>query len=341
MDYNAYGRQLTDEQMASPTFLIVLGCHRSGTSMLASIFHDLGGKLPKNLLRPSLTNKRGFNESWHWVLANEELLKKMQLTWDSPLPSSQIIESKSFIEKNTDFVIESLKSGFEKNLSSSDKLIIKDPRICRTFPIWERAICEMNFSYNVFLPVRHPFEVINSLGKRDEIEPIHACYIWLWNVIESLISTAHLSPKFVIYEKVLENPTSYLPSILDCEVPPRSINKIEKSLNHNQDSKNLFSKSEEPFMFAYRLYEKILLLNKPNQELIDFVRSFRLHVLHQSTFITRELKRINVGLRKSAIKRKLSSSHKKKKIPIAASKSSEKKDAKHTEKFSFIRKYFK
>ena len=309
--------------------------------MLASIFHDLGGTLPTNLLRPSLTNTRGFNESWHWISANEEILKKMNLTWDSPLPSSPIIESNSFIEKNTDLVIQSLKSGFEKNLGSSCQLIIKDPRICRTFPIWESAVCEMKFSYNVFLPVRHPFEVISSLGKRDGMKPIHGCYIWLWNVIESLIFTSHLSPKFVIYKYVLENPSSYLPNILDCKLPSKSIIKIDKSLNHNQDSKNIFSKKEEPFMLAHRLYKKIILLKKPDQELIDFAKSFRLHILQQSTFFTRDIKKINLGLKRTVRKQKSNCSHKKRKITIAASKSFEKKDDKHTQNLNFIRKFFK
>ena len=51
-----------------------------------------------NLLRPSLSNVSGFNESWYWVQTNDKILRKIGLEWDSIVPTPKSIESDSFIE---------------------------------------------------------------------------------------------------------------------------------------------------------------------------------------------------------------------------------------------------
>ena len=100
--------------MLPPVVWLVLGCHRSGTSLFSSILNELGGKLPSNLLRASLTNIRGFNESWHWVHTNDLILKRMGLTWDSIVPTTKCIESQSFVDSQKKICYQSISSGFSE-----------------------------------------------------------------------------------------------------------------------------------------------------------------------------------------------------------------------------------
>ena len=61
---------------ASPcTVVPILGMHRSGTSMLASILSVLGVKLGPHLLPPNLDNPLGFFEDRFFLQTNIALLK--------------------------------------------------------------------------------------------------------------------------------------------------------------------------------------------------------------------------------------------------------------------------
>jgi hypothetical protein len=267
---------------------LVVGCHRSGTSLFSSILRELGGKLPSDLLRPSLSNIRGFNESWHWVRINDLILKRMGLTWDSIVPTSKCIESQSFIDSQKKYVTKAFLEGFPQNDRFESPLVIKDPRICRTFPVWERALVEMGSNIKIFLPVRHPFEVIQSLVLRDGFTPQKACYIWMWNLIEALIFTVKHNPTVIIYDKLILDPANYLTDIFGYNVPENTIQKIDSKLNHNKLAKNLFPLEEEPFRTAMDLFDQIYNLKTPSRNLVVFCEKIRYH----SQFVVNFEKRI-------------------------------------------------
>lgn len=280
---------------------LVLGCHRSGTSLFSSILSELGGALPSNLLRPSLSNVSGFNESWYWVQTNDKILRKIGLEWDSIVPTPKSIESDSFIESQKKYVIEAIRKGLNGKPSSDSPLIIKDPRICRTFPIWEKAFLEMGLKFKIYMPVRHPFEVIQSLVVRDNLEPKKACYIWLWNFMESLIFSKNRGPKFVIYDKILRDSTNYLSGIFGEELPKSVHKKINIKLNHNSTAKSLFSRNAEPFRTALELYEEILEAKIPTNELIVFCEKIRFHSQFSCESVERSNSKIIKGYEKNLL----------------------------------------
>ena len=128
----------------------------------------------------------------------------------------------------------------------------------------------MGLKFKIYMPVRHPFEVIQSLVVRDNLEPKKACYIWLWNFMESLIFLKNRGPKFVIYDKILRDSTNYLSGIFGEELPKSLFMKINIKLNHNSTAKSLFSKNAEPFRTALGVYEEILEAKIPTNTVIDF-----------------------------------------------------------------------
>lgn len=275
-----------------PDVWLVLGCHRSGTSLFSSILSELGGVLPSNLLRPSLSNINGFNESWYWVEANDKILRKIGLEWDSIIPTPKSIESISFIDCQKKHVIEAITKALNGKPISELPLIIKDPRICRTFPIWEKAFLEMGLKFNIFMPVRHPFEVVQSLVVRDNLEPTRACYIWIWNLVEALIFSKGKTPRFIIYDKILMDSKNYLSEIFGKELPKSVHEKINIKLNHNRTARSLYSRDAEPFRTAIDLYEEILESKIPQNELIIFCEKIRFH----SQFSCESVERINTKI---------------------------------------------
>ena len=267
--------------------------------MLASLLAQKGASLPCELLRRSLTNTKGFYESWHWVNANDQILKDIDLRWDSTVPSPKFIETESFIRSKKGLIIKSIRKGFSDHSDMKVPLIIKDPRLCRTFPIWEKALQELKIKMNLLLPVRHPFEVIHSLVLRDNFSPIDACYIWIWNVVESIIFSKKQSPRFVLYEKVLENPIKYLSEVLSDDVDESFSNLVDSNLNHNSMAREYYNKKQEPFLTAMNLYERIQDSWKPTLELIEFCTQLRFHSQFVIANEKKRNKRIINGLLKN------------------------------------------
>ena len=275
---------------------LVVGCHRSGTSLFTSILKHLGGNLPSNLMRPALSNVKGFNESWYCVQANEIILKRMGLEWDSIVPTPKSIESKSFIDSQKKNVLDAIRLGFPQNNELEGPLVIKDPRMCRTFPIWEKSLMEMRSNVKIFLAIRHPFEVIQSLGSRDGIHPDKACYIWIWNVFESLIFTKKSNPRVIIYDKLILNSQKYLTEVLGTIISEDVEKKIDRKLNHNKSARRLFPVDKEPFRTALDVYDNLYNSICPSKDLIVFCEKIRSHSLFVGNFEKRVYKRRYKGL---------------------------------------------
>ena len=271
--------------------------------MLSSILHDSGCVLPSDLLRPSLTNTKGFYESWHWVNANDKILKVIGLKWDSVTPTPKAIETGSFIKSKKDLVIQSIVSAFS-DCTDLDVPVIKDPRICRTFPIWENALQELGFKMKLLMPIRHPFEVIHSLVLRDGLSPLESCYVWIWNVVESIIFSKEQVPKIVLYDKVLQNPTTYLSKILPDVVDEKSSRLVDNTLNHNSKARGYYNKNQEPFLTAIDLFEKIQESPTPSLELIEFCTKLRFHSQYVAAKESRKNKRMIQGLLKNSFREK-------------------------------------
>jgi hypothetical protein len=64
-------------------WVLVIGMHRSGTSVVAGVLHDLGLSLPRDLLVGGEDNP-SHNESSALTKANEAILGILGGSWDSP-----------------------------------------------------------------------------------------------------------------------------------------------------------------------------------------------------------------------------------------------------------------
>ena len=114
--------------------VIVLGMHRSGTSLLAGICNFLGADLGAELIPAAEDNPRGFWENREVVEFHDEVLKKLNRNWDSVLPVP-----KDWWQ-SADFVAEENRlSGLLDRLFSTDEIwAVKDPRLCLLLPLSPR-----------------------------------------------------------------------------------------------------------------------------------------------------------------------------------------------------------
>lgn len=183
------------------TALVVLGMHRSGTSALMGSLELAGVYLGRNLTPPASDNKKGFFEHDEVWRIHDELFSKLGMSsanihsmpanWENAPPAN---ETKA-----------RLLAILENDMANRPLWGIKDPRLCRFFPLWPDVLRSLNARPAVILALRHPAEVVASLVARDHLEPIHALVLWLRYTLEAERASRGLQRAVQLYPNLLTN----------------------------------------------------------------------------------------------------------------------------------------
>ncbi|GFE75524.1 hypothetical protein [Novosphingobium sp. TCA1] len=186
---------------ASRTCVLVLGMHRSGTSIFARIASLLGCDLPGNLMGASEGNHHGHWESNAVVTLNDQLLASAGSHWDDWLPMNAAWNASSVRENFFERAVDVLREEY----GNSPLFVLKDPRICRLTPFWMDTLEEFGVQTVVAMPIRNPFEVAASLGARDGSQQGLGLLLWLRNALEAEKATREVPRLIFSYEQVLED----------------------------------------------------------------------------------------------------------------------------------------
>ena len=152
--------------------MFVTGCHRSGTSLLASLLHaafgfDLSPNKPH--LKAQIDNPRGFFESKRIVKLNDELLSLLGAEWHRPPLLAPEWSSQSFISTFAPW-----RSGLA-DYALSTRWIDKDPRLCITYPAYLHLLLKR---VPLAAVIRHPLAVAGSLFARDGMPLEQGLALW-------------------------------------------------------------------------------------------------------------------------------------------------------------------
>lgn len=137
---------------------IVIGCHRSGTSLVAKSLAKCNIHMGDNLLPPNRWNPDGYFEDAVVVNFNDTILKKNGATWASP-PKTLKYSSED---------VEWVKNLIdERRRKYGDMWGIKDPRLAIVWDVWEEAIKEKKVNPKIIWAIRDPIGTIRSILKRE------------------------------------------------------------------------------------------------------------------------------------------------------------------------------
>lgn len=187
--------------MAHPPLILLLGMHRSGTSLLGSLLKALGVGMPGQLLAGDQHNPEGYFERDDITELQEQLLRELGRTWTSPsgslplpqnwldLPSTQRVEA-------------SLQALLEAEvIGQSGAWAIKDPRCSLLLPLWRRLCSNLQIPLMLIASVRDPAEVMVSLLRRDAestgMTPWRAQQLW-WHHNRRLLLDATGLPLLIV-----------------------------------------------------------------------------------------------------------------------------------------------
>jgi len=228
---------------------MVLGMHRSGTSMLSGLLvNGMGYNVGKPLIGASFDNPKGFFELRTAVLQNDEFFRKQHVYWGSGVVNYDYQKALKMKESG-EVTFEEGKMALDVlNNPSNTPWLQKDPRMCITLKTW---LPLLKTEPAVVFTYRHPLEVAMSLEKReDDFDLEHGLRIWIAYNMRAVQNMAGLCRVLSSNEAVLANPLEEVQRISDeltskCHVPapPTNITQtivekfIDPKLQHNKNKR--------------------------------------------------------------------------------------------------------
>lgn len=174
--------------------IVILGMHRSGTSVLTGLLNILGCYPGADMMLPAKDNPKGFFENIKIHNLNEKILYENDSAWDDSLFSADQISL-----KNKQEYVQQAKNIILEELKYANKIIIKDPRICILFSIWEEALTTLNIKIKTIILYRSPMEVALSLKQRNDMPIEQGLLLWSQYFFQSEQTSRQTKRLFIEY----------------------------------------------------------------------------------------------------------------------------------------------
>jgi len=192
--------------MPSSRAVIVLGMHRSGTSLLTRGLQSLGVVLGDDFLDSRPDNPTGYWEDRVIVGLNERLLREFELTWESISLITQAQWQSPAVEDLRREAVEHLRLHFLPHGLWG----FKDPRIVRLLPFWRSVLQALDVDDRYVIAIRNPLSVAASLWNRQSISATTSHLMSLVYLVPYLDEIAARTFIVVDYNLLLANPREQL-----------------------------------------------------------------------------------------------------------------------------------
>jgi len=178
---------------------LVLGMHRSGTSATAQLLALAGAHLPQNVMPGDRHNVQGYFEPWKIAVFNDRRLRAGGGAWDDvfayphrPLPRRK---ERGWLNQAA--------ALFAEEYGEARLPLLKDPRVTVLLPFWRAVFDDLEIAPRAVIPVRHPFAVAGSLGRRDGFAVEKSLLLWSAYMLAAEAYTRDLPRVFVGYDQML------------------------------------------------------------------------------------------------------------------------------------------
>lgn len=179
--------------------LIILGMHRSGTSVLARLLNLMGVYFgPEGISTgANKENPKGFWERRDVRVLNDYVLHSIDCDWDRVLgfDASKLPDAvaSDFTKRASRLVLE---------MDAHRPWLLKEPRLCLLLPMW-RKVLEMPVCVHIF---RNPVEVAASLRTRNGIPMKAGLALWEKYVRSATNASSGLPDVVVLHRQLMQEP---------------------------------------------------------------------------------------------------------------------------------------
>ncbi len=207
----------------APEGVVILGMHRSGTSLITRLVNLLGPAVcrDEDLLLGGTMNPRGHWESKSLLRFNDRLLRELGGSWFCP-PLLDQNETSQLLRRHASDGLATLQAAHPRR-----PWVWKDPRTCVLLPFWS-AVLEQRVAY--LLVVRHPFEVSDSLARRNRFTPLFSLALWERYTRQAMLGAAGRAVMVCTYDGVLADPVAWCERVVafmsELGMPTRAVDRV-------------------------------------------------------------------------------------------------------------------
>src|SRR4030042_1062612 len=182
--------------------------HRSGTSMLTRCLSLMGLSLgPEHLLMPPQPEQpSGYWELEPLTTENDRLLAVLGGAWDKPPLLAP--------EWPDQFDAFTGAMKLRHLFPAQESWVWKDPRNCLLLPYWRRGLAGLRLRPVAVFIHRHPLDVIASLRRTRDIEPVLARQLWTHYNQSALGAMEGMPVAVVSFERLVEDPVTGLAGLV-------------------------------------------------------------------------------------------------------------------------------
>lgn len=204
------GDHASTRTTSSRPIVLVLGMHRSGTSLCSHILSSLGVNMtdqiagPNNPGDPDPSNGRGHWERWAIVEFHERLLSLLKRNYHGPfhdLPFPVAWWADPRVVQVRREIVAAVETQLSETLFG-----FKDPRTIRFLPIWLQIFAELNLEPRFVLCLRSPSQVARSLQVRDGLPVDVGEYRWFIHMIDFFRYAINMDFCTIEYETWFNDP---------------------------------------------------------------------------------------------------------------------------------------
>jgi hypothetical protein len=260
--------------------IIVLGMHRSGTSLTAELVCRWGAYgSERDLIQPGKWNARGYWEYAPLVRFNDRLLQAVDSKWNVPPSEDDAVVLARLASKGM-YRKEGLRL-LDKMRPAGRIWFWKDPRLSILLPFWRRLWKDVTY----VIVVRDPIDIALSLRARDHLPIFASLLLWQRYMVEILRWTrTHQSKIFVEYDSLLDRGAAEcarLSKFLDAECKPGEKRDMKDALDPTlRRHRNRSSRANRTYITAGQreLANMLLGLTKRRRQLAEsHIAAFKPH----------------------------------------------------------------
>jgi hypothetical protein len=223
--------------------VIILGMHRSGTSLLASLVHAWGAFAGEQnqLLKANPWNRAGYWEYKPLVYFNHEML--CDLRCEPLLPPSDADEEKIRALAETPQHRGRALGLCQEMTKSGNVWVWKDPRMVLLLSFWREILHGVRF----VITIRDPVAIALSMARRDGLPLTAGLLLWqrYMQCILRFLNCRSEPRIFIVYEELLADPAAgcerladFLAGLDSAAANPFSkvsamMSAVRSELNHN------------------------------------------------------------------------------------------------------------
>jgi len=192
-----------------PKEIIIIGMHRSGTSMLSGMLDRLGIDMGDDQVGRQQSNPLGHFEDGDFLGLNELILSQAGGSWNNPPPAAQIQNQAAKLDDRIQKII------LDKRLANQDQPWgWKDPRTSLTINLY------LPYLRNPFIiwSQRDPVSISNSLWIRNKMPDHEANKLteyYQQQIIDFLRDHPELPVLEISYQDMIDQPDIWISKVVD------------------------------------------------------------------------------------------------------------------------------